>query len=371
MIGETFGSYVVKEKIGEGGMGAVYLAEHPLIGRKVAIKLLRPEYSDNADAVSRFFREARATASLRHPALIDVFDYGVHPSGSAYIVMELLEGESLESRMHKGPLPIHTAVDFVRQIAVAMSVAHAAGIIHRDLKPGNVYIEADRTRRGAETLKILDFGIAKLTHANVGTSQATQTNMVMGTPLYMSPEQCRGAGRVDARSDIYSLGCMFYEMLCGRVPFGYSWAGELVAAHLHRIARFAAQLDPAIPPPLEAIVQKALAKDPAARQQTMDELVSELDAYVAQNPSWPVAAMRSGTPPPPAAVVAHHTPPSDAGTASPQTEKVTGSDHGPTSTVALQVGASPGPLVAQTGGNPRRSSLSIRAPSVAEPVRAS
>ncbi len=297
MIGETLGSYLVKEKIGEGGMGAVYLAVHPLIGRKVAVKMLRPEYSDNEDAVNRFFREARSTASLRHPALVDVFDYGVHSSGSAYIVMDYLEGESLESRLSKGRPPFHSTIDFTRQIAIGMSVAHAAGIIHRDLKPGNVFIEPDPSRRGGELLKILDFGIAKLTNREAGAGQATRTDIVMGTPLYMSPEQCRGAGGVDLRADIYSLGCILYEMLCGRLPFNYPWAGELIAAHLHEMPVAPRSIDPSIPVALEVIVLKALAKKPDDRQQTMDQVIGELDAYISTDPSWS-AGIGSGPPPP-------------------------------------------------------------------------
>jgi serine/threonine protein kinase len=296
MIGETLGSYVVKAQIGVGGMGAVYLAEHPLIGRKVAVKMLRPEYSSNEEAIQRFFREARSTASLRHPALIDVMDFGVYrPTGSAYIIMEFLEGESLESRLKKGRPTLHTAIDFARQIAVGVSVAHAAGIVHRDLKPGNIFIQPDLSRRGNELIKILDFGIAKLTKGDAG-GKATRTDIVLGTPLYMSPEQCRGAGAVDHRADIYSLGCILFEMLCGRLPFVYPWAGELIAAHLHEAPPPPRSLEPSIPPAIEAITLRALSKKPDDRQQSMDQLVAELDAFITSDSSWPSAGIGSGPP---------------------------------------------------------------------------
>ncbi len=279
MIGEKFGHYRVTAKIGEGGMGTVYLAEHPDIGRKVAVKVLRPEYWDNAESLERLFREAQSTAMLRHPVLVDVIDFGVHATlHCAYVVMEYLEGESLESRITRaGRLPLSMAVEFARQVAIGAGYAHRAGIIHRDLKPANVFIVSDVTRPGSELVKILDFGIAKVTNPALLRGQATRTDAIIGTPLYMAPEQCRGAGKVDSRTDIYALGCILYEMLCGRPPFAYTWPGELIAAHLGEMPASPKTHNPAIPDQLDAIVNQLLAKDPAARYQTMGEVTEEFD----------------------------------------------------------------------------------------------
>src|SRR5690349_7998014 len=201
MIGEIFGNYRVTAKLGEGGMGAVYLAEHPSIGRKVAVKMISPAFSNDAEALRRFVREARSTAMLRHPALVDVMDYGVHDkTGSAYIIMEYLEGESLDALLERqGTLPVRRAVDIARQIALGMAAAHRAGIIHRDLKPGNVHLIADPDRPGVDVVKVLDFGIAKLANNDTGAGPATRSDVLLGTPRYMAPEQCRGGGAFDHR----------------------------------------------------------------------------------------------------------------------------------------------------------------------------
>src|SRR5688500_14466071 len=175
-VGETVGSYRISKKIGEGGMGAVYLAEHTLLGRKAAIKVLLPEHSQNQDLIDRFFNEAKTTASLKHPALVEVFDYGIHPSGSAYLVMDFLEGESLGARLQRlAPLPNETAIDLTRQIARGMEAAHSRGIVHRDLKPDNVFLVPDHDDATRDQVKILDFGIAKLLGTPKGSKGATST----------------------------------------------------------------------------------------------------------------------------------------------------------------------------------------------------
>jgi serine/threonine-protein kinase len=277
MIGETFGSYRVTEKLGEGGMGAVYLAEHTLIGRKVAIKVLLPEHSRKQDLVDRFFNEAKTAASLNHPALVDVFDFGVHPSGSAYLVMDFLDGESLGNRLARvAPLPVDQAVDLARQVARGMEAAHSRGIVHRDLKPDNIFLVPDAEDPTRDQVKILDFGIAKLLGAPSASKGATSTGMVLGTPLYMAPEQCRGTGTVDHRADVYSLGCILYYMLCGRPPFAYEGVGEILGAHLHEAVTPPRAINPALPPALDAVVLKALAKNPAERYQTMADLAADL-----------------------------------------------------------------------------------------------
>ena len=279
MVGETLGNYRIVGKIGEGGMGAVYQAEHALIGRRAAIKVLLPELSSRSDVVRRFFNEARAVANLNHPAIIDIFDFGFHTDGSGYIVMELLEGQSLGARLNRvGSLASATAVNLTRQIAAAMSVAHGHGVVHRDLKPDNLFLVPDRTGAPGELIKILDFGVAKL--ASAGSSQGpgvTNSGTLLGTPLYMAPEQCRGAGMVDARADIYALGCVVYHMLSGQPPFVYDFPGELIAAHQLEAPRPLRLLDAVVAPALEAVVLRTLAKRPEDRPQSMQELLGELD----------------------------------------------------------------------------------------------
>jgi serine/threonine-protein kinase len=277
MIGETIGNYRVIAKLGEGGMGAVFLAEHVVLGRKVAVKVLRPEGAANQEMLHRFFLEARSTASLQHPALVDVFDYGFHTNESPYIIMEYVEGESLAARIQRmGKLPIPMVVDVARQIAAGMGMAHLAGLVHRDLKPGNIQLAGGRKGQSCDTVKILDFGIAKLMSPDPITGPLTQMSAFLGTPMYMAPEQCLGAGNVDHRSDIYALGCMMYEMACGRPPFVAPAVRELIAGHLRGTPPPPRSLRPDIPADLAAIILKALAKTPASRQKNMSELADDL-----------------------------------------------------------------------------------------------
>ena len=284
MIGATVGSYQVREEIGHGGMGVVYAAEHPLIGRKVAVKVLLPEYSRNQEVVNRFFNEARATTLIRHPGLVDVIDFGYAPDGSAFLLMEFLEGESLAARLKRGPMPAREIVALGRQVAAAVGAAHDKGIVHRDLKPDNIFLVPDRELAGGVRVKVLDFGIAKLSTMETsgpntpGGSLKTRTGVVMGTPLYMSPEQGGGASNVDARADIYSLGCILYEMACGRVPFVKEGFGETIAAHIYEQPLSPREVEPSVPGAIERLIQKALAKKPDDRQPSMSALAAELDA---------------------------------------------------------------------------------------------
>jgi serine/threonine-protein kinase len=277
MIGETIGSYKVLSQIGRGGMGIVYLAEHPLIGRKVAIKVILPEHSQQGDTLARFFNEARATARLRHPSLVDTIDFGTHRDGSAYIIMEYLEGENLGSRLKRvGKMPVWEAARLTRQVAEGVGVAHAAMIVHRDLKPDNIFL-SPHPATGDDQAKILDFGIAKLTGPDEGGTH-TRTGVMVGTPLFMAPEQCRGSGQVDHRADIYSLGCILYRMLCGQPPFNYSGIGELIAAHLTETPPAPRSIDPSIPEDFEAIIVRALSKRVEDRYPNMAAFIADLDA---------------------------------------------------------------------------------------------
>jgi serine/threonine-protein kinase len=205
-----------------------------------------------------------------------VFDFGFDQLGSAYIVMELLEGEPMDRRLERiGRFTPFDTVRLMKQICTSLHAAHAKGIIHRDLKPENLFIVGDPAVTGGERAKILDFGIAKLSGDEPGKMK-TRTGMVMGTPVYMSPEQCRGAGVVDQRSDIYSIGCVMMTMLTGRPPFDGAGSGELIVAHMREAPPLAASRIPDLPPILDQILQRCLAKDPAARFQTMMELAQAL-----------------------------------------------------------------------------------------------
>jgi serine/threonine-protein kinase len=274
--GSTIGSYRVLHKLGAGGMGVVYVGEHTLLGRKAAIKVLLPELSAHSEIVHRFFNEAKAVTQIADPGIVQVFDFGFDHSGSAYIIMELLEGEALDRRLHRvGRLPLIEAVRLMRLICTSLHAAHLKGIIHRDLKPENIFVVGDPAVTGGERAKILDFGIAKLSRDEPGVMK-TRTGAVMGTPVYMSPEQCRGAGEVDHRSDIYSIGCVMMTMLTGSPPFSGTGSGELIVAHMQATPPLAASRVPGLPPILDHILSRCLVKDPGLRFQTMAELAHAL-----------------------------------------------------------------------------------------------
>jgi serine/threonine protein kinase len=281
--GASFGAYRAVRKIGQGGMGEVYLGEHALIGRRAAIKLLRRERT-TGDALDRFFTEARATSAMEDPGIVQIYDFGVTDAGVAYLVMEYLDGESLAYRLRRrGKLSPHEAVRLTRQLAGSLAATHTAGIVHRDLKPENVFIVRDNEAMGGERPKILDFGIAKLEReANSGTTRAGQ---IMGTPAYMSPEQCTDAARIDFRTDIYSLGCVLFHMLTGRPPFEDSGIGTVVEAHLVKRAPAPSAIAGSVPGLLDPIVARCLAKKPDDRFASMAELQQACDAALGQLPA--------------------------------------------------------------------------------------
>jgi serine/threonine protein kinase len=286
----TFGAYRVLGKLGEGGMGSVFLAEHSLIGRRAAIKVLHPERSVQRDSVERFFNEARATSAVADPGIVQVFDFGVTEDNTAYIVMEYLEGEVLLHRLQRlQRLAPIDALRVVRQVAGSLAAAHAAGIVHRDLKPENLFVVRDSEAPGGERVKILDFGIAKLADAREQRMH-TRTGLVMGTPVYMSPEQCNDTSKIDHRADIYSLGCVLYHLLTGAPPFDLDGFGAIAAAHLREHAVPPSARVAHVPPELDALVLRCLAKAPGDRFQTMTELQHACDVLI---------ATLAGAPPPP------------------------------------------------------------------------
>ncbi|HTJ42145.1 MAG TPA: serine/threonine-protein kinase [Kofleriaceae bacterium] len=310
MEGQVIGTYKVERKLGEGGMGAVYVAEHTLLGRKAAIKVLLPMLSASQSIVQRFFNEARAVTQIADPGIVQVFDFGYHTDGSAYIVMELLDGETMDARLNRlRRFHPADALRLIRQTAASLAAAHAKGIVQRDLKPENIFIVGDPAVTGGERPKILDFGIAKLSNAEPGKMK-TQTGALMGTPVYMSPEQCRGAGDIDHRSDIYSLGCVLFCMLTGRPPFEGEGSGEIIAAHLREPAPAPSTLAPDVPPALDALVLKCLEKSAAARYQTMNELVAGIAQCEAAIAGTVAIAAYPGYPtPPPGSMLGYGTQP--------------------------------------------------------------
>jgi eukaryotic-like serine/threonine-protein kinase len=284
---DHLGSYRLVRKIGEGGMGAVYLAEHTLLGRNAAIKILHDRYTGRDELVERFFNEARAASAIVDPGIVQVFDFG-QEDDRAYIVMELLEGEGLDARLARlGKLPAVDVLRLTRQLALSLHAAHERGVIHRDLKPENVFIVKDAEAAGGERTKILDFGIAKLTADQ--TVVKTQTGLMMGSPHYMSPEQCRGAGSVDHRADIYSLGCVMFLLLTGRTVFEAEGTGDLVVAHITQTPQLPSELVP-VSRGVDEIVARCLAKLPDDRFASMHALAVAVDALPRLDGLTPIPA---------------------------------------------------------------------------------
>ncbi|HVR03226.1 MAG TPA: serine/threonine-protein kinase [Polyangia bacterium] len=276
--GDTMGPYTIVRRLGAGAMGDVYQARHRHMERDAAIKVLRAELTEDAAVVNRFFTEARATAAVRHSGIVEIFDCDLHRSGRAFIVMEYLAGEDLGQRLARtGSLaddwPALRALG--RQLASALSAAHAVGIVHRDLKPANIFLVGGDGRE-PPLAKIVDFGIAKLLQRDGAGHSQTQTGHILGTPLYMSPEQARGAKTIDHRTDIYSLGCVLFEMITGQPPFVRKGPAEVIVAHLHEPAPRASSLEPSVPAALDELVAQMLAKNVQERPGAMTDVLARL-----------------------------------------------------------------------------------------------
>src|SRR5437868_7363334 len=256
--------YRILRKLGTGGMANVYLAEDEVLGRRVAIKILNDRHAGDDQFVERFRREAKNAASLSHPNIVSIYDRG-EAEGTYYIAMEYLDGRSLkELIVARGPAPIHLAVDYARQVLAAIRFAHRNGIVHRDIKPHNVLVDAEGR------LKVTDFGIAR-----AGASQMTEAGSIIGTAQYLSPEQAKGAP-VDQTSDLYSLGVVLYELLTGTVPFTGDTPVEIAMKHLSATPQPPSRLRPDVPPDLDAIVLRALAKDPHDRYASAEQMDADL-----------------------------------------------------------------------------------------------
>ncbi|MBX3273921.1 MAG: protein kinase, partial [Sandaracinaceae bacterium] len=268
--------YLVRRRIGGGGMGTVYEAEHVLIGRRVAIKVLLSQWASERDVVRRFQNEARAAGTLRHPGILQALDMGRTEEGTPYLVLDYLEGRDLDAKLTaEAPLPIGEAVAIVRTIADAVGAAHAAGIIHRDLKPENVFVTHDGQ------LKVLDFGISKFTSALV-TGPGTTPGAVMGTPMYMAPEQFEDASKADPRSDLFALGVILYRALTGALPFVADTLPGLLIAMLDEEATPPSARRPEVPAALDAVVMRALRARPDDRFTTVEELRAALAPFAAE-----------------------------------------------------------------------------------------
>lgn len=302
LIGKIFdGKYRLTRLIGEGGMGAVYEAEHTRIERKVAVKVMHPEFSTTSDVADRFFREAQASSAIGHPNIIEIFDVGMSDDGTAFIVMELLEGESLSDRMEgTGKIPHDAAVATILQVLSALSMAHKKGIIHRDLKPDNVFLSIDN--RGRHEVKLLDFGIAKVQGELEGDQGLTKTGTVLGTPNYMSPEQARGKD-IDGRIDIWSAGVMLYEMLCGALPFQGESYNAVLSDILLESPRPLKLLSPDTPDTLIKVVERAMAKDRDRRYPDVQAMIEDLMVFYGDMESLMSdsahSALKSSIAPPP------------------------------------------------------------------------
>jgi len=276
--GRVFGNYRIVRLLGEGGFGEVYLAENPLLERRAAVKVLHTGLAQDPELVRRFLNEARAASAIRHPNIIEVFDAGITPEGAPYILMEFLEGVSLQKRLaDQGRLGVDLVLDIARQAGSALGAAHAAGIVHRDLKPENLFLIPDPNLPGAVRVKILDFGIAKIKRsAASGGTMRTQAGLIMGSPAYMSPEQCKDSADVDLRSDIYSFGVIIYEALSGKPPFLAASATEILVMQLTAIPTPLCEGLAHVPAYVEAAVMRALAKERAERFDSVAVFVNAL-----------------------------------------------------------------------------------------------
>jgi serine/threonine-protein kinase len=282
------GTYRIVRLIGSGGMGQVYEAAHERLAVRYAVKIVRPDVRDQPDALPRFMREAQVTSRLHHPGIVSVLDFNTLPNGSAFLVMEYLEGESLGKVLARtGPMSLERVADLTEQMSSALSAAHAQGIVHRDIHPQNVFVLPPSGRDG-ERIKILDFGISKIAPTS---HRITGTAAVMGTPLYMSPEQAEGkTNEVDAASDQFSLAAMVYEMLTGKPAFSGDTLASIAYQVVHATPVPARSHRPDLPPEVENVVSRALAKNKRDRFSSVAEFAVHL--------RWTVSLAASGTPAP-------------------------------------------------------------------------
>ena len=271
-VGETLaGKYLIEELIKSGGMGSVYRGKHILMDKRVAIKVLRPSLAMDDAVVARFSREAKAASRISHPHAVNVTDFGESENGVVFLVMEYLDGQTLKEIIKKeGAMPLDRTIEIVRQVSGALDAAHEQGVIHRDLKSDNIMLSETN---GGEWAKVLDFGIAKIQQPDgAGDMDVTAANLVIGTPQYMSPEQCSHSGPIDARSDVYSLGIIVYEMLAGRVPFSGESPTVIMMKQVQDEPPSILEARPDLPAGIASVITRALAKQPVDRFQSAGDL---------------------------------------------------------------------------------------------------
>jgi eukaryotic-like serine/threonine-protein kinase len=281
------GNYKLTRLLGQGGMGAVYLGEHVEIGKRAAVKILKPELAKDKESIARFLSEARLITRLRHPSIVDVYDCGVYSRVGRYLIMEYLEGDDLYTYLkRKGALSPAEAASIGWQILDALEAAHDAGVIHRDLKPPNIYL----VRWGRRTLvKLLDFGVAKLLDTSKEDALLTRTGVVVGTPAYMAPEQAAGGKEPDGRLDLYSFGVIMFELVTGRRPFLSNNVNEILVMQQVEPAPMPSAFAPGLPKPLEQLILRCLEKSPADRPANARVLKEELGAIMGNLPTVPLA----------------------------------------------------------------------------------
>lgn len=276
LLGQVLaGKYRIDERLNEGGMGAVYRGTHVLMDKTVAVKVLRPALAADEKIVARFSREARAASRISHPHALSVTDFGESDDGVVFLVMEYIDGKTLKEIIREaGPMPLPRVVEIIRQVGGALDAAHDQGVVHRDLKSENIML---LNSAGSDYAKVLDFGIAKIKEP-IGAYDPglTAPDLVIGTPQYMSPEQCSQASEIDARSDLYSLGVIIYEMLVGHVPFTGASPTAIMMKHMQHEAPSVLQERPDLPSGLERVLQRAMAKRPDDRYQNVGDLVEDL-----------------------------------------------------------------------------------------------
>jgi len=311
-IGENVGPYRIMEKLGQGGMATVFKAYHPALDRYVAIKVLHPAFQEDPNFLARFQREARIVAKLDHPHIVPIYDFAEH-RGHPYLVMRFVEGETLKARLQRGAVSQELVLEVIEAVGDALSYAHAQGILHRDIKPSNIILAADGQ------VYLTDFGLARMAEAGEST---LSRDMMVGTPQYIAPEQAKGETKLDARTDVYSLGVVLYELMVGRVPFQADTPYAIIHDHIFTPLPLPRSIKPGLAEPLERVLLKALAKEPDDRFSTVEEMVAAFREAIGPVPAE--AMPETAVAPPPVAplpetTVAHL--PAEPGAAKPARKK--------------------------------------------------